>query len=123
MRAGAGATAGQGPPNRRSRPDEGSLSQHSLNKDDRIPLPLMPRRRKPSTSPIFVSQGRVNGFWRLAPRAEFELLVELGERHPLRTAIEQAVAPYVVTLDRETLVAVGGNRFAPLPLHIISFAR
>ena len=55
----------------------------------------------------------------LGPRPLLEMLVELAATRLLRTEIEQAVARDA-GINPATLAAVGGDRPAPAPIHLIS---
>jgi hypothetical protein len=57
---------------------------------------------------------RLNG---LGPRALYEVLTKIGARFLTRTPVEQIVGEYTGRLDREILVALGGYRMPPVPIH------
>ena len=58
----------------------------------------------------------------LGARPLFEMLVELGLQHLIRTEIEAAVNRYAA-LDPELLCAVGADTFPPVPVHVVGAAR
>jgi hypothetical protein len=65
-------------------------------------------------------------FWRAieqlhrrGPRAYGEMLIELAATRLLRTEIEALVMRYA-GIDPDVLRAAGGDRFAPLPLHVVA---
>jgi len=59
---------------------------------------------------------------KLGPRPLFEMLIELGARHLLRTEIEAAVNRYVA-LDPELLFAIDADTLPPAPVHVVRGAR
>ena len=63
----------------------------------------------------------VNRLHGLGERPLYEMLVELAARHLLRTEIEAAVDRFAA-LDPVMVEAVGGERFAPLPLRPVEIA-
>jgi hypothetical protein len=59
---------------------------------------------------------------RLGPRAVGEFLAELGAAYLIRTPIETQLERYTARLDRDTIRAVGGHKFASAPLHLCNAA-
>src|SRR5262249_2430588 len=55
---------------------------------------------------------------RLGPRPLYEMLVDLAARRLLGSEIEEAVNRFAA-LDPVMVEAVGGDRFAPIPLHLV----
>jgi hypothetical protein len=74
---------------------------------DQIVLRLLRRRRQ------------IEALHRLGSRVVGELLEEIARYHGLRDDIDQRLARYA-QLDPDALRAVGGDRFAPLPVHAVS---
>lgn len=62
----------------------------------------------------------VTRFHALGPRVLCEKLADLGARHLLRLAIEQAIAKYVDRLDPMMLAGVGGDRFPATPIRLVN---
>jgi hypothetical protein len=58
---------------------------------------------------------RVHG---LGPRVFAEFLAEIGAEHLIRTAIDRMLERYT-RLDPEVLRTAGGDRFPPLPIHLV----
>ncbi len=63
-------------------------------------------------------QRHVRQLYRLGPRAIDALLVEIGAERGIATIIERKVERYA-GLDPEALEAAGGDRFPPLPIHVV----
>ena len=59
---------------------------------------------------------------RLGARAVFELLDEIVRYHHLADDIDHRLARYAAA-DRDVLRAVGGDRFPPPPLRVVSGSR
>jgi hypothetical protein len=55
---------------------------------------------------------------RLGPRALYEMLVALGASRLIRTEIERQVERHAA-LDPHIMCAVGGDRFAGAPIHLV----
>jgi hypothetical protein len=55
---------------------------------------------------------------RLGPRALYEMLVALGASRLIRTEIERQVERHAA-LDPHIVCAVGGDRFACAPIHLV----
>ena len=67
-------------------------------------------------------QRLVERLHRLGPRAVFELLAELARHHPdIAEDLDRRLARYAA-LDPAMLAATGGDRFAPLPVHLVRCA-
>lgn len=58
---------------------------------------------------------RVHG---LGARVTAELLAELGSERSIQNIIDEKVARYAA-IDPVALAAVGGDKFGPLPLHVV----
>jgi hypothetical protein len=56
---------------------------------------------------------------RLGPRSLYEMLAELGAQRLIRSEIEDLVEHYVDRLTPEMLLATGGDKFAPAPIHVV----
>jgi hypothetical protein len=61
----------------------------------------------------------VSKLYRLGARVLFELLVELGAKHMIRTSIEEEVARFA-DIDTVQLRLLGGGQFPPAPLRLAS---
>lgn len=59
---------------------------------------------------------QVAQLWQLGPRLIFELLVELGAEHMLRTPIETKCTRYIDRLSPAKLAATGADRMPPRPM-------
>jgi len=64
-------------------------------------------------------QRQVERICDLGPRVVFELLDELNRHHGLGDDLDQRLARYA-GLDPLTLAAIGGDRFARLPIHMVA---
>jgi hypothetical protein len=54
----------------------------------------------------------------LGPRALHEYLLELGKKHGLQSEIRAQLERYA-EIDPDVLRALGGDRSAPVPIHIV----
>ena len=63
-------------------------------------------------------QRKITRLHSLGARALGEFLAELGAERSITTIIDQKIDTYI-ELDPETLRATGGDRFPPMPPHVV----